>query len=445
VRPPVGVRLIGFVDAEVVDAEVVDFVGLRNLCVVGRVGDVVEFHIGVKVTGTVHRIVVVGRELVVVDFLVGLHRGIKRRAQLPNHLSGRAGDLGKLLGPEEDQAKDQDNDEFWEVAKHEVSLIDSTYARSGCHVGHTKNMHNPVRSVPPAEVTDRSLVTDLLKTARPKQWVKNGFVFAALIFASKLGHADLVARTVAAFVLFCVLSSAVYFLNDSLDVEADRQHPLKSSRPIAAGRIPVSAALAVATGLAIVSVGLAFVLDVHFGLVALGYLALQVAYSIQLKHLVLIDVFVIAAGFVLRAAGGAVVIHVTISPWLYLCTILVSLFLGFGKRRHELVLLEDTARVHRRNLEEYTGPLLDDLINIVAGATVIAYSLYTFYASDVPHNHAMMLTIPFVLYGIFRYLLLVHRTDMGGSPEEAVWRDLPLTIDVILWAIIAAFILHFSR
>jgi 4-hydroxybenzoate polyprenyltransferase len=316
------------------------------------------------------------------------------------------------------------------------------YARQERHVGHTMNMHNPVESVSADRLATPSIVTDILRTARPKQWVKNGFVFAALIFASKLGHADLVARTAVAFLLFCVLSSAVYFMNDALDVEADRRHPLKAMRPIAAGRIPVRFALGIAVALSAVSVALAFALDTGFGLVALGYLALQIAYSVQLKHLVLIDVFVIAGGFVLRAAGGAVVIHVTISPWLYLCTILVSLFLGFGKRRHELVLLEDTARVHRRNLEEYTGPLLDDLINIVAGATVIAYSLYTFYASDVPHNHAMMLTIPFVLYGIFRYLLLVHRTDVGGAPEEVIWRDIPLMIDVILWAVVAAFILH---
>jgi phosphoglycerol transferase MdoB-like AlkP superfamily enzyme len=160
---------------------------------------------------------------------------------------------------------------------------------------------------------------------------------------------------------------------------------------------------------------------------------------------VLIDVFAIAAGFVLRAAGGAAVIHVSISPWLYLCTILLALFLGFGKRRHELLLLEEGAATHRRNLGEYTGPLLDDLINIVAGATVIAYSLYTFFASAVPHNHAMMITIPFVLYGLFRYLLLVHRTDVSGAPEEAVWRDRPLLADLTLWVVIAAAVLFLFK
>jgi 4-hydroxybenzoate polyprenyltransferase len=188
-----------------------------------------------------------------------------------------------------------------------------------------------------------------------------------------------------------------------------------------------------------------FLLDVSFGLIAVSYVVLMAAYTFYLKHLVLIDVFAIAGGFMLRAAGGAAVIHVKISPWLYLCTILLSLFLGFGKRRHELLLLDESAGTHRRNLDEYTAPLLDDLINIVAGATIIAYSLYTFFASAVPQNHAMMVTIPFVLYGIFRYLLLVHRTDVAGAPEEAVWRDRPLLIDLGAWIVLAGLVLHIYK
>jgi len=292
-----------------------------------------------------------------------------------------------------------------------------------------------------------SFFTDLLVSTRPKQWIKNGFVFAALVFASKLSHVVLVARTVTAFLLFCLLSSAIYLLNDSVDREADRRHPLKANRPIAAGRIPVQLAYMLAAGGIVVGVGLSFLLDPLFGLIAAGYVALNAAYSFYLKHLVLIDVFAIAGGFVLRAAGGAAAINVKISPWLYLCTILISLFLGFGKRRHEILLLEDSARAHRRNLEEYTPELLEDLINIIAGATVIAYSLYTFapFSSAAPQNHAMMVTIPFVLYGIFRYLLLVNRTDFAGAPEEAVWRDLPLLADLLLWASASAIILHFYR
>jgi 4-hydroxybenzoate polyprenyltransferase len=300
------------------------------------------------------------------------------------------------------------------------------------------------RSATPREQPANQL-SDLLLSARPRQWIKNGFVFAALIFASKLGQPLLVARAVAAFLLFSALSAAVYLINDVADRDADRQHPLKAGRPIAAGRLSVQVATGVALALTVGSVVLALLLDARFGLIALAYVVLMAAYTFYLKHLVLIDVFAIAGGFVLRAAGGAAVIHVSISPWLYLCTILISLFLGFGKRRHELLVLEDGARVHRRNLDEYTGPLLDDLINIVAGATIIAYSLYTFFADAVPHNHAMMVTIPFVLYGVFRYLLLVHRTDFAGAPEEAVWRDVPLLADLVAWAAIAAIILlHFK-
>jgi 4-hydroxybenzoate polyprenyltransferase len=290
-----------------------------------------------------------------------------------------------------------------------------------------------------------TVLQDLFTSARPKQWIKNGFVFAALIFASKLGEPVLVLKAVAAFVLFSAISAGIYLLNDAGDVDADRLHPLKRNRPIAAGRLSVRLAVFVATCVIVLAVACSLILSPAFGLIAGAYVVLMGAYTFYLKHLVLIDVFAIAAGFVLRAAGGAAVIAVQISPWLYLCTILLALFLGFGKRRHELLLLEESARIHRRNLEEYTGPLLDDLINIVAGATIIAYSLYTFFASAVPHNHAMMVTIPFVLYGIFRYLLIVHRTDVAGAPEEAVWKDRPLLADLVLWAGTAALVLHLYR
>lgn len=312
--------------------------------------------------------------------------------------------------------------------------------------------HSSLPTEQPADVpTDaralitRGLLVDVLRTARPKQWIKNGFVFAALVFASKLSQADLVLKTTVAFALFCLLSSTVYLLNDAADAEADSRHPLKSNRPIAAGRLPVRAAVLAAVAGIVVGVSASYLLDYRFGFVASGYIVLMIAYTFYLKQLVLIDVFAIAGGFVLRAAGGAEVIHVSISPWLYLCTMLLSLFLGFGKRRHELLLLEERARVHRKNLGEYTAPVLDDLINIVAGATIMAYSLYTFYATAVPQNHAMMVTIPFVLYGVFRYLLLVNRSDVGGAPEEAVWRDVPLLLDMVLWAATAAVVLHFFR
>jgi 4-hydroxybenzoate polyprenyltransferase len=301
------------------------------------------------------------------------------------------------------------------------------------------------QSAPPEQ--SPSLASDLLISARPKQWIKNGFVFAALIFASKVGHPDLVLRTVSAFLLFSLVSAGIYLLNDTVDRDADRQHPLKAHRPIAAGRVPVRLAAGLSAGAILGGLALSAVLDHRLGLIIAAYSVLSITYTFYLKHLVLIDVFAIAGGFVLRAAGGAAVIHVSISPWLYLCTILLSLLLGFGKRRHELLVLEEGAAIHRRNLEEYTGPLLDDLINIVAGATIIAYSLYTFtpFASSAPHNHAMMITIPFVLYGVFRYLLLVHRTDFAGAPEEAVWKDRLLLADLALWVAASAIILHFYR
>ena len=289
------------------------------------------------------------------------------------------------------------------------------------------------------------LVADLALSMRPRQWIKNGFVFAALIFAGKLASVPLVLKSVAAFVVFCMLSSAIYLLNDVADRAADRRHPVKARRPIAAGRLPVRIAVAAALALLVVALLFAALIAPRFALIALGYVLLSSAYNWYLKHLVLIDVFAIAGGFVLRAVGGAAAISVSISPWLYLCTILLSLFLGFGKRRSELMLLETGAAGHRRNLEEYTAPLLDDLINIVAGATIMAYSLYTFFAAAVPHNHAMMVTIPFVLYGVFRYLLLVHRSDIGGSPEEAVWRDPMLLTDLVLWAMTSAIILAWFK
>jgi 4-hydroxybenzoate polyprenyltransferase len=310
----------------------------------------------------------------------------------------------------------------------------------------TKMLKHHVSETPAAGTpSQQRFIRDLTLSTRPKQWIKNGFVFAALVFASKLGDVSLVARTVAAFLLFSLLSAGIYLLNDATDAEADRQHPLKANRPIAAGRVAVRTATTIAIVSIVLGLALSFLLGYQFGFVALAYIALMAAYTFVLKHLVLIDVFAIAAGFVLRAAAGAAVIHVQISPWLYLCTILLSLFLGFGKRRHELLLLEESARIHRKNLSEYTGPLLDDLINIVAGATIMAYSLYTFFASTVPQNHAMMATIPFVLYGVFRYLLLVHRTDFAGAPEEAVWRDIPLVVDLFLWIACAAIVLHFFK
>ena len=249
-------------------------------------------------------------------------------------------------------------------------------------------------------------------------------------------------RVVLAFIAFCMLSSAGYIWNDLRDAPADRLHPIKRNRPIAAGLVPVP--LAVTVGLLLGAGGLtiAFALGTSFLLVASLYMLLTVSYSIWLKHLVLIDVFGISAGFVLRAVGGAVVIGVPVSPWLYVCTVLVSLFLGLGKRRNELELLAAGAAGHRKNLQEYSLELVDQLILIVASVTIMAYSLYTFSAENLPRDHSMMLTIPLVLYGIFRYLYLVRVRGQGGAPEDLLLTDPGLLGTAIAWVAVSVFVLY---
>ncbi len=288
------------------------------------------------------------------------------------------------------------------------------------------------------------MLTGLLKTMRPKQWTKNIFIFAALVFDEKLFIPELLARTVAAFVLFCLISSTVYLINDLVDIEKDRQHPAKRHRPLASGQLKPAVALVAAVIIPLVCLPLSFALEPLFGVVALAYLAVMIAYSFVLKDMVIIDVLTIAAGFVLRVAAGTIVVEVErFSPWLYVCMTLLALFQGFGKRRHELVVLEGNANEHRPSLNEYSLQLLDEMIAVVTSATVVAYSLYTFSAPNLPANHAMMLTIPFVLYGIFRYLYLMHFKKEGGSPEEILLKDKPLIIDFGLWSLAVIVIMYF--
>lgn len=288
----------------------------------------------------------------------------------------------------------------------------------------------------------RSLGRALLKEARPKHWVKNGFLFAGIVFAKKLTDASAVMHVLGAFVLFSAVASAVYYVNDLRDCAADRLHPKKRFRPIAAGEIAVPLAWGVAlVGLG-VAVPLAFLLRPMFGVIIVTYVALQFLYTYWLKDQVLLDVFALAASFVLRAMAGAVVIAAPISPWLYVCTILLSLCLGFAKRRHELMLLETGAGSHRPVLDEYSATLLEEIIAVVTSATVMAYALYTFNAENLPRNQAMMFTIPFVLYAVFRYLYLVYRKGEGGNPEEALFADRPLLICIVLWGITSVVILY---
>jgi 4-hydroxybenzoate polyprenyltransferase len=278
----------------------------------------------------------------------------------------------------------------------------------------------------------------LFQAMRPRQWTKNAVIFAALVFDRQLTprHWPAILATLAAFVIFCLLSGIVYIVNDIADVEGDRVHPKKRLRPIASGRLPIPAARTAALVLFLGLAPLSYLLSPSFALIALGYLLLNLAYSRWIKHIPLLDVFSIAAGFVLRVAAGVTVISVArFSPWLYVVTTLGALYIGFGKRRAELGLLAGEANSHRRVLDGYTIPMLDQYITIVSSTTVIAYSLYTFSAPNVPENHAMMLTIPFVLYGIFRYLYLLQKTDQGGAPEDVLLSDRPLQITMLLWGI----------
>lgn len=276
---------------------------------------------------------------------------------------------------------------------------------------------------------------DLFLTMRPKQWSKNVFVFAGVVFSQNLLVLANLAKALLAFVLFCLASSAVYLINDVQDIERDRAHPSKRNRPLAAGRLRPVTALAAAGALLLIALPVAFWLSIPFGIILLIYFVLMQAYSFYLKQVVILDVFAIATGFVLRAAGGALAIPVFISPWLLVCMILLALFLGLAKRRHELILLNNDASQHRTILQEYSPPLLESMISVVTACTVMAYTLYTVFAPNLPQDPYpyMMITIPFVIYAIFRYLYLVYQKDGGGSPEEILFRDLPFLINLLLW------------
>jgi 4-hydroxybenzoate polyprenyltransferase len=284
----------------------------------------------------------------------------------------------------------------------------------------------------------------LLKSMRPRQWTKNIIVYAALVFDQQFFHLEAFLRTTAGFLLFCLISSAVYIFNDLADVESDRQHPDKKHRPIASGKLPISVAWSAGIALVLISLPLGYLLSPAFFAVLLVYFLLNLAYSLWLKHIAILDVLIIAAGFVLRVHAGVTLIHVErFSPWLSVLTTLFALYIGFGKRRSELALLSHGAGAHRKVLDGYTLPLLDQFITIVSGMTIVVYALYTFFAPNVPANHTMMLTIPFVLYGIFRYLYLIQASHAAGAPEEVLLSDRPLQITVALWglAVMAVFYL----
>ena len=288
------------------------------------------------------------------------------------------------------------------------------------------------------------MLKHLLKAMRPRQWTKNGFIFFALIFDKQLFSPGPFLRTLEGFFLFCLISSAVYLFNDMADIEGDRQHPEKKNRPLASGALPVGIAFGAAVVLSLVALLVGYLLAPVFAGILGIYLTLNILYSLWLKHIPILDVLIISSGFVLRVAAGVALITVErFSPWLYMITILFSLYIGLGKRRAEMNLLEQGAGAYRKVLDGYTIPLLDQYITIVSGMTIIAYSLYTFSAPNLPVNHSMMLTIPFVVYGIFRYLQLIQTGHAAGAPDEVALKDRPLQVTVLLWglAVIAVFYL----
>jgi len=290
----------------------------------------------------------------------------------------------------------------------------------------------------------RSAISLVFRSLRPEQWTKNLIVFAGLIFGLELFNIVAVGRAVAAFVVFCALSGVVYVVNDIMDREADRRHPLKARRPIASGALSPTLAGGVALVLAAGALIVAFWLGARFGGVALVFLLLQSFYSGPLKHIVILDVLTIAIGFVLRAAAGAVVIDAPISHWLLVVTILLALFLALSKRRHELVLLADGATGHRPILGEYSPYLLDQMISVVTASTLVAYIFYCISPETIQKFGTDMLglTIPFPLYGILRYLYLVHRREGGGSPSQMLLNDRPLLVCVALWVLAVVVIVY---
>jgi 4-hydroxybenzoate polyprenyltransferase len=289
-----------------------------------------------------------------------------------------------------------------------------------------------------------STLRALVETLRPQQWVKNGFIFAALIFSQSLTRWDRCRQVLLATLVFCLVSSAAYVLNDILDASEDRHHPTKKLRPIASGRLSATTAGIVGAILGGGGLIAAWRLNTGFFGIVVAYLALNILYSTFLKHVVLLDVFIVAAGFLFRVIAGGLVIRVAISPWLIVCTTLLALFIALSKRRHELVLLGDRASDHRAILADYSPYFLDQLISIVTDSTVVSYALYTL-SPDVQNKFPgkrLEITIPFVLFGIFRYLHLIHHGEQGGNPTRSLFTDPVLLLVVLFWAAFVILIIY---
>jgi len=293
-------------------------------------------------------------------------------------------------------------------------------------------------------VTIPAPVRGLIRTMRPKQWTKNGFVFAGILFDQQLFKPDPFARVLLTFVLLCLASSAIYIVNDLVDIERDRTHPKKRNRPLASGQLPVVGGVTAAILLMLIALVGSLLFSLPLAAVVAIYLTLHIAYSFWLKNVVIVDVFAVAAGYILRVIAGVVVIDITnFSPWLYVCAGLLALFLAVGKRRQELIMLADGAETHRPIYREYNMPLLDDMLRMVTTGCVLTYMLYTIEAQTIRSNgHRMLLTIPFVVYGVFRYLYLIHVRGEGSAPDELLFKDIPLLMTVILWVSSAGIMLY---
>lgn len=291
---------------------------------------------------------------------------------------------------------------------------------------------------------DEAVIVNIIKSLRPKQWIKNLLVFAGLVFSQNLFNLDPFLITVYAFFIFCVVSGSIYILNDIIDLPFDRFNPLKAKRPLASGKLKVSYAKLSISILIPLSLLFAYLLKYQFFLVVLSYVVLQIFYSFYLKNIPILDIFAIAFGSVLRVVGGAIVINVTISSWLLVCTILLALLLALSKRRYELVAFEEEAKSKRRVLGEYNTHLLDQMISVVTSSVLITYSLYTMSEETVTRfgTRDLIFTIPFVLYGIFRFLYLIYRKDLGDSPEGLLLLDRPLLINVSLWIITVLIVIY---
>jgi 4-hydroxybenzoate polyprenyltransferase len=296
-----------------------------------------------------------------------------------------------------------------------------------------------------ASPTVWSNLRGLFRAMRPTQWTKNVIVYAALVFDGKLLQPDLFLRTTIVALCFCLVSSSVYLMNDLVDIEKDRQHPRKRLRPLPNGELSPRLATVAAVALGVVGLAASTWVNPWVGLVMLVYLAQNIGYSFYWKNLVIIDVMVLSLGFLLRVVAGVIVVDVTnFSPWLYVCVTLLSLFLGFGKRRHEITLLADGAANHRASLEQYNLPLLDQLIGLVTTSTLVSYTLYTFEAQTaLASGGRMLLTVPFVFYFIARYLYLIHVRKLGGAPDELLLQDRPMLINSVLWMVTVVALIYF--